>query len=168
MLVQSDRFTYQPFDMPRPSSTKLKHGTRHAVSLLNLILNQAGFRSGRSILPHFLPFQLILVNLTNQSRVFGRSLPLSTSPSLPIYLASCFFPQAYFGCFLALLDGLNAMFLTGALSWFFKITQLVSLESIKLFVKDLFWLVLVALFITNLTALLPSSFNCSLYADLVI
>ena len=49
--------------------------------------------------------------------------------------------------------------------WFIKITKVVPFESIEVFRKDSFLAVLFSLFINDLSAFLPSSVSCSLYAD---
>ena len=58
-------------------------------------------------------------------------------------------------------------FSDGALAWFIKITKVAPFESVKMFLKDPLVLgpVLFSHFINDLSASLPSSVSCSLYAD---
>ena len=66
---------------------------------------------------------------------------------------------------LALLVGLNLFCLTGVLVWFFKITKVVSFESVEVFCKDPFLALYFSLSINDLPTSLPSSISCFLYAD---
>ena len=64
-----------------------------------------------------------------------------------------------------LIVGLNLSFLIGMHAWFFKITKVVSFESIEVFCKDLFLTLYFSLFINDLPAFLPSSVSCFHYGD---
>ena len=101
---------------------------------------------------------------TNPGRTFGRfSLP-STSLKLLTLFGTLPFSTNLFrlASLLALLAGLHLSFLIGALLWSFKITKVVPFEFVEMFRKDP---ALFSFFINDLPASLPSSVNCSLYAD---
>ena len=105
------------------------------------------------------------MGLTNPGRALGRSCLLLISPKLlsgiPLFSINSF----RLASFLALLVGLNLFFLTGALVWFIKITKAAPFESVEVFRKDPFLVLFFSLFINDLSASLPSSLSCSLYAD---
>ena len=80
------------------------------------------------------------MGLTNPGRAPGQSCLLSISPKL---LTLSGIPRFSINSFrlaslLALLVGLNFSFLIGALTWFIKITKVVSFESVAVFRKDPF------------------------------
>ena len=66
---------------------------------------------------------------------------------------------------LALLVGLNPLFLIGALAWFIKTTKVALFEYVEVFRKDPFLALYFSLFISDLPASLPSSVSCFLNAD---
>ena len=100
---------------------------------------QAGFRSGQSTLDQILYLsQFILDGFNKPWRALGRSSLLSISRKLltlsviPPFSTNLFRPAFLF----ALLVGLNVSFLIGALLRFFKITKVISFESVEVFRKD--------------------------------
>ena len=107
------------------------------------------------------------MGLTNPGRALGRSCLLSISLKLLTLSGILPFSTNLFrlASLLALLVGLNLFFLIGPLLWFFKITKVVPFESVEVFRKDPFLALYFSLFINDLLASLPSSVNCSFYAD---
>ena len=85
----------------------------------------------------FSPFRM---GSTSPGRVYGRSCLLSISLKLLTLSGIPPFSTNLFrlASLLALLVGLNLFFLTGALLWFIKITEVVPFESIEVFRKDPF------------------------------
>ena len=80
------------------------------------------------------------MGLTNPGRALGRSSLLLISRKLLTLSGIPPFSTNYFwlASLLALLVGLNLLFLIGALAWFIKITKVVSFESVEVFRKDPF------------------------------
>ena len=105
------------------------------------------------------------MGLTNPGRALGRSCLLSISPKLLSGIPPFSINLFRLASLLALLVGLNLSFLTGALVWFIKITKAAPFESVEVFRKDPFLVRFFSLFINDLSASLPSSVSCSLYAD---
>ena len=100
------------------------------------------------------------MGLTNPGRALGRFCLLSISPNLSTLSGIPPFSTNSFrlASRLALLDGLNLSFVTGALLWFIKITKAVPLESVEVFHKDPFlglYFSLSSLMIFRLLCLLP-------------
>ena len=102
------------------------------------------------------------MSLTNSGQVLGRFLLRSTSLRLsilsviPLFFTNLF-PQA---SLLALLVELKLSLLIGALTWFFKITEVALFESVEVFRKDRF--LALYLFINELPAFVPSTVSCSM------
>ena len=80
------------------------------------------------------------MDLTNPGRALGRFSLLSISLKLFTMSGIRFFSTNLFrlASLLALLVGLNLSFLIGALAWFIKITKVIPIKSVKMFLKDLF------------------------------
>ena len=102
------------------------------------------------------------MGLTNPGQALGRfslpliSLKLLTLSGIPLFSTNLF----RLAFFLALLVGLNLSFLIGALVWFFKITKVVSFESIEVLRKNPFlalYFSLSSLMIFRPLCLLPSA-----------
>ena len=104
---------------------------------------------------------------TNPGWALGRFLLLSTSSKhLTLSGTPPFLPNLFrLAFFLALLVGLNLSFWIGALAWFIKITKVVPFESVEVFYKDPFLALYFFLFSSIISAFLPSSVSCTLYAD---
>ena len=104
------------------------------------------------------------MGLTNPGRALGRSFPLlislklSTLSGIPLFTINSF----RLASVLALLVRLNLSFLIRVLPWFIKVALFLSIE---VFCKDPFLALYFSLFMNNLSAFLPSSVSCSLYAD---
>ena len=107
------------------------------------------------------------MGLTNPGRTLGRfsllsiSLKLLTLSGIPPFFINSF----RLASLLALLVGLNLSSMIGALVWFFKIGKAVPFESVEVFRKNPFLALYFSLFINDLSASMPSSVSCSLYAD---
>ena len=102
------------------------------------------------------------MGLTNPSRALGQCSLLSTSSKRSTLSGAPPFSINSFRLIslLALLVALNLFFLIGTLAWFFKVTKVVSFESIKVFRKDPFLALYFSLFrsmIFPLLCLLPST-----------
>ena len=102
------------------------------------------------------------MGLTNPGRALGRfclltiSLKLMTLSGIPPFSKNLF----RLASLLVLLVRLNLSFLTGTLVWFFKITKVVSFESVEVFCKDPFlalYFSLCSSMIFWLLCLLPSA-----------
>ena len=102
---------------------------------------------------------------TNPGRALGRSCLLLISRKLLTLSGIPPFSTNWFrlASLLALLIGLNLSFLIGALVWFIKITKAAPFESVEVFRKDPFSALYFSLSSSMIS--LPSSVNCSLYAD---
>ena len=105
------------------------------------------------------PFRM---GLTNPGRSLGRSclllisIKLLTLSGIPLFSTNLF----RLASLLPLLVGLNLTILISALVWFFKITKVVSFESIEMFRKDPFsalYFALYSLMIFRPLCLLPSA-----------
>ena len=115
---------------------------------------QAGFRPGTSTLNQILFLALSILDGFNKPNPGSRTILATIDFSFR--LASL----------LALLVELGLSFLIGALAWFIKITKVVPFESVEVFRKDSFLALYFSLFFINdLPGSLPSSADCSLYAD---
>ena len=102
------------------------------------------------------------MDLTNPGQALGQYSPLLTSLKLLTLSGIPPFSTNSFrlASLLALLDGLNLSFLTGALVWFFKIIKAAPFESVEVFCKDSFlalFFSLCSLMIFLLLCLLPSA-----------
>ena len=102
------------------------------------------------------------MGLTNPGQTLGRSCLLSISPKLltlsgiPPFFTNLF----WLASLLALLVGLNLLFLIGALVWFFKITKVIPFGFVEVLRKDPFlalYFSLYSLMIFRLLCLLPSA-----------
>ena len=129
---------------------------------------QAGFRPGRSTLDQILYLSQFILDGFNKPRPGSRTI-LST-----IDFSKAFDSGWHLALFHKLISAglppcfarwLNLSFSLGALLWFFKITKVAPFESVEVFRKDPFLALFFSLFINDLTASLPSSVSCSLYAD---
>ena len=108
------------------------------------------------------------IGLINPDRALGRSLlllislKLSTLSGTPPFFTNSF----WLASLLALIVGLDLSFPMGALTWFIKITKVVSFKSVEVFRMDPFLaLYFFSLFISGLHASLSSSVSSSIYAD---
>ena len=102
------------------------------------------------------------MGLTKPGQALGRSSLLSISPKLSTLSGTpLFFTNSFrLASLHALLVGLNLTFLMGAIAWFFKITKIVSFESVEVFRKDPFLALYFSLFLSMiflLLCLLPSA-----------
>ena len=121
---------------------------------------QAGFRPGWSILDQILFLSRSISNgLTNPGRALGLFSLRLTSLKLPTLCGIRSFPRTYFGwppSLLCSIVGLNLSFLTGVVAWFFKITKVVSFESVEVFRKNPFLAVYFSFFSLMIFLLLCS------------
>ena len=107
------------------------------------------------------------MGLTNPGRALGRSFPLLISLKLltlsgiPPFSINSF----WLASLLALLDGLNLSFLISALVWSFKITKVVSFESVEVFRKGPFLALYFSLSSSIIFRLLCFRPSAALYAD---
>ena len=102
------------------------------------------------------------MGLTNSGAALGRFSPLLISQKLlTLFGIPPFFTNLFrLACLLTLLVGLNLSFPIGALASFFKITKVVSFESVEVFHKDPFLVLyfsLSSVMIFRLLCLLPSA-----------
>ena len=132
----------------------------------NLSPGQVNFHPSRSALDQMFYLNPFWMSLANPTLALRQFLLLLTSSKLLTYsdIVLSFKNLFRLASLLALFDGFNLFFLTGASMWFFKITKVASFLSFGVFHKGRSWL---CTFLSSND--LPSFVSCSLDAtDLAI